>query len=113
VTEQEQPAPLHYAAPTKSEGWPPPVIFAVGLALSWGPVGIVVAYVVGQIWGSLDRGGPVPGLPYPDSGISAFVRALLTYPIAGVLGTAVSFLVARRAGRRQFRNYLGNDPTLR
>jgi len=100
------PLPLAYATPAKDRTtpaqkkvWSPPAIFAVGLVLSWGPIGIAVAYVVGHIFGPLGRGGPVPGFPYPDGGIAAFACSLLVYPFVGLLGTIISIVLGKRAGR--------------
>jgi hypothetical protein len=102
VDEVSETPPLDYASPRepKPERMSGCAVAAIGTALSWGPVGLIVAFIAGAIGGKLSESGPPGGPPYPDGGIRAFMYALVTYPIVGVLGTVVSAVVGAHAYRR-------------
>lgn len=89
-------APERPAAPTNRQSWSPAAIIAVGTFLSWGPAGIAVAWIVGQIGGAIHE----QGSPRPDPRMPAFMIGLMTWPVAGLVGTAVSVILGSRAERR-------------
>jgi hypothetical protein len=94
------PRPLDYAVrqarvkPRISGG----AIAAIGMFLSWGPGGILLAWLAGQVLGSLDVSADHP---YPDSRISSFIIGLLLWPMIGLLGTYMSLAIGSRVKSRQ------------
>jgi hypothetical protein len=93
------PPRLDYAVPQEPEPTKAMSGFAVtviGLVLSWGPAGIVLAVIVGRVGGELHERGS----PRPDAGIPSLMIGLMTYPIVGALGTLASVLLGYRAHRR-------------